>query len=166
MITASGRIPGVETVGVLVCLDCSIVLDRLPVCGAMTKQGRPCRWVIRPDDGDLAAHPHAAPMAVQQQPSPVHERRKRQPKVTLDPKPRTFISPAESRWLADILKDKGRIEGGAITLEGIKKGQAELIVGRYGGIATGGRHADWRWRCEGRWAEHIIASIGAGGRGE
>jgi hypothetical protein len=76
----------------------------------------------------------------------------------LESRPRTFISAAEARWLNDILRTHGRIDGESITLTSIKRGQAELLVGRYGGVATGGAH-DWQWRCEGQKAASIIANI-------
>jgi hypothetical protein len=57
-----------------------------------------------------------------------------------------------------LLCTRGQIDGESITLMSIRRGQAELLVGRYGGIATGGAH-EWQWRCDGPAAVSIIANI-------
>lgn len=139
-----------RTQGFLLCLDCRTIIEDLPLCGARTKRGRSCRWAVTAGS-ETAEHPHGA---TDSQAPKEHPK-----KVKLETRPRAFISPAESRWLAHLIKTSGNVMDHAITLEGIKRGQAELIVGRYGGTAEGGRYDDWQWRCDGPQAERIIAAI-------
>ena len=54
IISVSGRRPklaGVPFAAYLFCVDCTDVLRLLPVCGAPTLKGRPCRTPIRVDLG-------------------------------------------------------------------------------------------------------------------
>lgn len=138
-----------RTMGYLLCLDCRVIAEDLLLCGATTKRGGSCRWAVQPGAAN-AAHPHVTTVP--------REPKQRQPKVRLEPRPRVYISPAEAQWLRDILRTHGQIDGDSIALTDIKRGQAELLTGRYGGIATGGAH-EWQWRCEGQQAALIIASI-------
>jgi hypothetical protein len=146
-----------RTQGFLLCLDCRAIVEDLPLCGATTKRGGSCRWAVS-EGSPTAAHPHTT----EQKP----DRLPRQKKTTLQLRTTAFISTAESRWLNDLIKTKGYIDEGAILLDGIKRGQAELIVGRYGGVAEGGRPDEWRWRCAGKQAAAVIEAIRTDGRGE
>jgi hypothetical protein len=63
VISVSGRRPtldGAPFVAYLICVDCSDVLRPLPVCGAPTLKGRPCRTLIRVDLGYRCCWSHGA----------------------------------------------------------------------------------------------------------
>jgi hypothetical protein len=45
-------------IGWLACVDCAAIVGPLPVCGARTKKGRPCRTPIRTELGYSSSWSH------------------------------------------------------------------------------------------------------------
>lgn len=138
-----------RTQGFLLCLDCRAIVEDLPLCGAMTKRGGSCRWAILPGS-DTAEHPHMN----------TAEPAKTRPQIIKSKSAqRAIMSPSEARWLANLIATNGRADQQEIALTGIKRGQAEMLVHRYGGSAEGVEYSAWQWRCEGRDAERIAAAL-------
>jgi hypothetical protein len=58
LIAATGRRQSGSVVGWLICVECAMIVQPLPICGAPTRKGRPCRVPIRMDLGYTACWSH------------------------------------------------------------------------------------------------------------
>jgi hypothetical protein len=58
MVALTGHRPSGSMVGYLFCTECSLLVMPIPVCGAPTLKGRPCRTPIRVDLGYRSCWSH------------------------------------------------------------------------------------------------------------
>jgi hypothetical protein len=152
---------GHEDIALVGCLDCLVIVGRLFLCEypTLTKE-QPCRHSVSTPGDRCDSHTDQALEArTERLEMKRKERVKQAATARLCGQSRPISSAADIMWLQKLFSHHGEISGHAITFRRIKRGQASMLMERYGGYGDGSSHDDWQWRCEGSQAARISAAV-------